>query len=92
MMIVKADKNDLQHIFDLQYLAYQSQASLVGDLSIPKGIGTQLLSAIKRERPSERYELFTSNKSVRNIRLYERRGYNLKSLEIKEATKKEIIC
>jgi ribosomal protein S18 acetylase RimI-like enzyme len=39
------------------------------------GIGTELLLTIEKEYPAGRYELFTSDKSVRNIRLYERLGY-----------------
>lgn len=40
-----------------------------------QGIGTSLLYAIEKECPAERYELFTSTKSVKNIQLYERIGY-----------------
>lgn len=40
-----------------------------------KGIGTHLLTTIESFCPKPRYELFTSNKSVDNIRLYERTGY-----------------
>ena len=40
-----------------------------------KGIGTRLLSEIERICPHSRYELFTSSKSERNIKLYERQGY-----------------
>jgi len=40
-----------------------------------QGIGTKLLSAIEQECPAARFELFTSNKSVRTIRLYEHLGY-----------------
>ena len=40
-----------------------------------QGIGTKLLAAIERLFPHKRYELYTSSKSVRNIRLYERQGY-----------------
>jgi len=129
MTITKADRADLEHILALQYLAYQSEAKLHNNYSIPpllqtfddiileyekcvflkavdesgtitgsirgfedqdtvhvqkvivhpdkqgQGIGTALLGAIERECPSSRYEIFTSNKSVRNIRLYERLGY-----------------
>ena len=42
-----------------------------------QGIGTKLLNEIERLCPHERYELFTSSKSVRNIRLYERLGYRI---------------
>lgn len=41
-----------------------------------KDIGTKLLLAIENECKAPRYELFTSNKSVRNIMLYERLGYS----------------
>ena len=40
-----------------------------------QGIGTKLLLAVELECPAARYELFTSDRSVRNIRLYERLGY-----------------
>jgi GNAT superfamily N-acetyltransferase len=39
------------------------------------GIGTQLLKVIEERCPQQRYELFTSSQSIRNIRLYERAGY-----------------
>ena len=38
-------------------------------------IGEKLLLAIERECPAARYELFTSNKNMRSIRIYERIGY-----------------
>lgn len=40
-----------------------------------QGIGTKLLSEIEQTCQSKRYELFTSTKSERNIKLYERLGY-----------------
>jgi len=40
-----------------------------------KGLGRRLLAAIEREFPNKRYELFTSSKSERNLRLYETAGY-----------------
>ena len=40
-----------------------------------KGYGTQLLSEIEKVMPHARYELFTSNKSVGNLKLYEKMGY-----------------
>ncbi len=49
-----------------------------------QGIGTSLLNAIEQAFPAHRYELFTSSKSVRNIRLYERHGYvRFKELAVK---------
>ena len=130
-MIEKAQKEDLKEILELQYLAYQSEAKLFGDMDIPplkqtieevydelkkgivlkevddsgiiigsvrayqdsgtvyigklmvhskmqkKGIGTKLLLEIENEYPNQRYELFTSTKSISNIRLYERLGYKI---------------
>ena len=40
-----------------------------------RGIGTALLSAVELACSAQRYELFTSSKSEKNIRLYERVGY-----------------
>ena len=40
-----------------------------------KGYGSTLLSEIENCYPDKRYELFTSTRSVDNIRLYEKMGY-----------------
>ncbi len=40
-----------------------------------QGIGTILLKEMEGRFPHKRYELFTSSKSARNIKLYERLGY-----------------
>jgi len=42
-----------------------------------KGIGSMLLSAIENEFPNHRFELFTSTRSIGNIRLYEKHGYKI---------------
>ena len=42
-----------------------------------KGIGSMLLSEIEKQFPSMRYELFTSTRSVSNIRLYQKLGYRI---------------
>lgn len=129
-MIKNAQKEDLEKILELQYLAYQSEAELFGNMDIPplkqtieevyeefqkgtilkavddgtiigsvrayqengtvyigklmvhpemqkRGIGTKLLLEIENEYPNQRYELFTSTKSISNIRLYERLGYKI---------------
>ena len=61
--------------------AYSDQDTLfIGKLIVHpdaqgQGIGTKLLQEIERMCPHKRYELFTSTKSKRNIRLYERLGY-----------------
>ena len=129
MNITPAERGDLRAILDLQYLAYQSEAQLLNDFSIPplrqrledvekefveglvlkavseqgeiigsvrgrsengtlyvgklmvrpdhqgKGLGTRLLAAIEKCLPHSRYELFTSDRSAANLRLYEKAGY-----------------
>jgi len=126
---MRADRNDLEEILKLQYLAYQSEAQLVNDFNIQpltqtleelmdeyekgviykavddkeqiigsvrgyvrdgtihigklmvhpnfqgRGIGTSLLRHIENEHKGLRKELFTSDRSIRNIKLYERNGY-----------------
>ena len=42
-----------------------------------KGYGTKLLSEIENCYPDKRFELFTSTRSVDNIRLYEKVGYKI---------------
>ena len=128
-MIVKADYKDLQEILQLQYLAYQSEATLFGSKDIPplkqtideviaefregiilkmvdendviigsvrakesngtvyigklmvhpdhrcNGYGARLLAEIERYYPEKRYELFTSTRSIDNIKLYRKSGY-----------------
>ena len=44
---------------------------------ICKGYGTKLLSEIENCYPDKRFELFTSTRSVDNIRLYEKVGYKI---------------
>jgi len=41
-----------------------------------KGYGSRLLAAIENLWPHRRFELFTSDKSAGNIRLYEKSGYS----------------
>ena len=42
-----------------------------------KGYGGQLLTEIEKIWPHRRYELFTSDKSAKNLKLYEKMGYKL---------------
>ncbi len=131
ILIEKAEKDDLEEILELQYLAYQSEAKLFGNMDIPplkqtieevydefqkgvilkevddrgviigsvrayqgggtvyigklmvhpkmqkKGIGSKLLLEIENEYPNQRYELFTSTRSERNIALYQKLGYKI---------------
>lgn len=131
MIIIKAEKEDLQKILDLQYLAYQSEARLFDNEDIPplkqtlvdveneyqrgiilkaldvdktivgsvrafcdngtvyigklivhpskqgQGIGTQLLLEMEKQYPKQRYELFTSTRSEKNIALYKKLGYKI---------------
>lgn len=61
---------------------YDNDSVYIGKLMVHpekqrQGIGTQLLAAIEKEYPQQRYELFTSSKSIKNIELYERSGYKI---------------
>lgn len=42
-----------------------------------QGIGTQLLLEMEKQYPNQRYELFTSTRSQKNIALYEKLGYKI---------------
>ena len=42
-----------------------------------KGYGSMLLSKIENCYPDKRYELFTSTRSLDNIRLYQKMGYSI---------------
>ena len=79
-MIQKAQKEDLREILELQYLAYQSEAKLFGDMDIPPL--KQTIEEVYEEFAQGTFlkivdELFTSTKSISNIRLYERLGYKI---------------
>ena len=130
-MIKKAQKEDLEKILELQYLAYRSEAKLFGNMDIPplmqtleevydefqkgailkavddggiiigsvrayqdggtvyigklmvhpskqgQGIGTQLLLEMEKQYLNQRYELFTSTRSEKNIALYQKLGYEI---------------
>ena len=130
-MFCHAEAEDLPAILELQYLAYRSEAELLGNWDIPplkqklseveeefrkgvflklifendaivgsvravekdgavqigklmvhpqfrrRGYGRMLLSAIEAEFAGKRCVLFTSTRSVNNIRLYESAGYRI---------------
>lgn len=42
-----------------------------------KGFGKQMMKAIENKMTCNRYKLFTGNKSVKNIMLYEKLGYSI---------------
>ncbi len=131
ILIVPADFLDVPTILDLQKLAYQSEAALYDDYTIPPltqslesmqadfhtqtilkatwdekivgsvrgyvadgtcyvgrlivhpdyqnhGLGTRLLRAIEAYFSGvQRYELFTSERSARNLYLYQKSGYRI---------------
>jgi ribosomal protein S18 acetylase RimI-like enzyme len=131
IMIERADIDDAREILDLQKLAYQSEAEIYNDYTIPpltqtveeirddfekqvflkasmdgriigsvraylkeetcfvgrlivhpdfqkQGIGTRLMHEIKRYySKTSRFELFTGNKSERNISFYQKLGYQV---------------
>jgi hypothetical protein len=57
MIITKADKSDLKQILDLQYLAYQSEARLINDFTIPPLKQTS-------EEIEQEYQFCTNSSSV----------------------------
>lgn len=128
--ISKAEREDLEEILKLQYLAYQSEADLFKTRDIPplretleelekelekgtvlklvegdriigsvrayedkgtlyigklmvhpdrqkRGYGKKLLAEIENYYPEKRYELFTSTRSIDNISLYKKCGYEI---------------
>ena len=131
MLIELADISDAQEILDLQKLAYQSEAALYHDYTIPpltqsleqmqedlrkqvvfkatldgkiigsvrgylrdgtcyigrlivhpefqnRGIGTSLMKTIEQHfAQAQRYELFTGDRSERNLHLYHKLGYRV---------------
>lgn len=42
-----------------------------------QGLGTKLLLEIEKQYPKQRYELFTSTRSEKNIALYQKLGYKI---------------
>ena len=67
--IVQAEEADLEAILEL-----------IGKLMVHpehqgNGLGSCLLQELEKNCPAPRLELFTSNKSLRNLCLYERNGY-----------------
>ncbi len=131
MLIERSDIADAQTILDLQKLAYQSEAALYNDNSIPpltqtlehiqtdfqqqavfratlegaivgsvrgflrngtchigrlivhpefqnRGIGTRLMTRVEQFfHEAQRYELFTGERSDRNLYLYKKLGYRI---------------
>lgn len=128
--ISRAERENLEQILKLQYLAYQSEADLFKNRDIPplretleeleeefergtvlklvegnriigsvrayeengtlyigklmvhpdrqkRGYGKTLLSEIEKYYPGKRYELFTSTRSIDNISLYKKCGYEI---------------
>ena len=128
LKILRAEREDLKEILELQYTAYQSEAALFKSRDIPplketldevigefergtvlkltdgrdiigsvrayseggtayigklmvhpgfqkRGFGSKLLSEIEKYFPGQRYELFTSTRSIDNISLYKKCGY-----------------
>jgi ribosomal protein S18 acetylase RimI-like enzyme len=80
-IVLKAVGNDPAILGSVR--AYSKDGTLhIGKLIVRpdrqgQGIGTALLLAIEKAAPHSRYELFTSSKSLRNIRLYRRLGYRV---------------
>lgn len=50
---------------------------MVHPLKQGQGIGTKLLLEIEKQYQNQRYELFTSTRSEKNIALYQKLGYKI---------------
>lgn len=80
-IILKATDTDGMIIGSVRAFS-ESGTAYIGKLMVHPdhqrhGIGSMLLEAMEKEYAGQRYELFTSTKSVGNIRLYERHGYRI---------------
>lgn len=80
-IFLKAIDDDSSIVGSVRYYS-QGDTVYIGKLIVKpefqgRGIGTSLLLEVERLCPNERYELFTSNKSRKNISLYERLGYKV---------------
>lgn len=78
-IILKA-VDDCENIIGSVRAYRDSETVYIGKLIVhpehqKKGIGTALLREIETFYHAARYELFTSDKSLNNIRLYEKSGY-----------------
>jgi Predicted acetyltransferase len=78
-IIYKAE-NDEQKIIGSVRGTVKSGTLLIGKLIVHPnfqgmGIGTKLLKYIEEEHKELRKELYTSDKSIRNLNLYEHNGY-----------------
>ena len=78
-IILKAVRDDKVIIGSVRAYA-ENHTLFIGKLMVRpdfqgQGIGTRLLKEIEKICPQPRYELFTSDKSERNLKLYERLGY-----------------
>lgn len=83
-IILKAiDESD--HIIGSVRAHSKDNTSFIGKLMVHpnhqgNGIGSKLLLEIEKIFPKPRYELFTSDRSVKNLKFYKRMGY----IEFKE--------
>ena len=76
------DENGVVGSFIMRYLNGDTKLLRFGWVVIDstirgKGYGSKLLREIERYYVDTRYELFTSTRSVDNIRLYEKLGYKI---------------
>lgn len=78
-IILKAVDNDI--IIGSVRAYSENGTAYIGKLMVHpayqgNGIGTKLLCEIEKYYPNERYELFTSTRSINNIKMYEKLGYH----------------
>jgi ribosomal protein S18 acetylase RimI-like enzyme len=80
-IILKIEDDDTNEIIGSVRSCEEKNRVYIGKLMVHpnyqnRGIGTKLLKSIETYYQNKTFELFTSNKSDKNILLYKRNGYN----------------
>lgn len=71
--IIKAEKEDLKEILDLQYLAYQSEAALFGNKDIPP-LKETLDEVIEEYNKGIVLKMITDDRIIGSVRAFEKDG------------------
>ena len=73
MTILKAERNDLQEILELQYLAYQSEAALFGNKDIPP-LKETIEELTEEFNKGVILKLVEDDKNIGSVRAYAKNG------------------
>ncbi|GAA5008526.1 hypothetical protein GCM10023206_15120 [Acinetobacter puyangensis] len=85
-MILKIEKND--HIIASGQAYIENNTCYIGRLIVHpefqgQGLGSAILDQLEQEYSSaKRFELYTGEKSIRNLQLYQRKGYRIFKQEV----------